>query len=182
MLKQGQRVVVEYACAPADGTVCAISSEQGKRMEFIFGSAQMPPGFVQVIDGMKIGETRTVNVLAEEAYGVYDASRVEAVPFNNIPNPDQLPIGEYIFVSTVFGTAQVKVAKVEGDQVYLDFNHKLAGQDLSCTIKLIDLPGQTGSNIKREKYLTGGCACGCDEVKHVLQSDRGHLHAHTTMR
>jgi FKBP-type peptidyl-prolyl cis-trans isomerase 2 len=33
--------------------------------------------------------------------------------------------------------------------VHLDFNHKLAGLDLSYTVKLIDLPGHTGSLIER---------------------------------
>jgi FKBP-type peptidyl-prolyl cis-trans isomerase 2 len=175
MIKQGQKVIIEYACSSlADGTDSAISGEQGKRMEFIFGSAQTPPGFVHVAGGIKIGETRTVEVAAEQAYGAYDAALVQSVPLDNVPNADQLPVGEFISVATAFGATRAKVAKIEDDQVYLDFNHELAGQDLICRIKLVDLPGLTGSNIEKEKYLSGTCACGCDELRHAL--DSGHQH------
>jgi FKBP-type peptidyl-prolyl cis-trans isomerase 2 len=176
MLKQGQKVVVEYSCTLADGTVYDSSEQRGRPLEFIFGTPQAPPGFSRAVDEMRVGDVCSISVLAEEAYGAYDASLVQSIALDDMPNADQLPIGGHIVVSTSFGMAKAKVEKVEDGRVYLDFNHELAGQDLSCCIRLVDLPGLSGSNIDIEKYLTGGCGCGCDELKRALQPEHGQQH------
>lgn len=49
-------------------------------LEFITGAGMMIEGFDEAVIGMKINETKTVEIPPEKAYGLHDPSLVETVP------------------------------------------------------------------------------------------------------
>lgn len=47
---------------------------------------------------MAVGETKTVRIPAAEAYGERNKDMMQKVPVDQIPNGDQLPVGQTIYM------------------------------------------------------------------------------------
>ena len=100
----------------------------------------MIPGFDAAVLEMEVGDTRTVRIPANEAYGEYDDTNVAEIPMAAIPNAEQLPVGQHIIMPTPDGGAmRVKVLKIENGNAYFDANHELAGEALTFEIELVSV-------------------------------------------
>jgi len=67
--KRGDTVEVDYTGKFENGEVFD-TSEGREPLEFTLGAGQMIPGFEEAVEGMKFGETKTVTLPPEKAYGV----------------------------------------------------------------------------------------------------------------
>jgi FKBP-type peptidyl-prolyl cis-trans isomerase 2 len=135
-VKDGDTVKVHYTGTLEDGSVFD-SSEGRDPLEFILGQGQLIAGFEKTVLGMTAGESRTVKIPAEEAYGPYRDEMVLAVPRSQFPpdmNPEpglQLQVGQDDDQEML-----VTITKITDDEVTLDANHPLAGKELTFTIEL----------------------------------------------
>ena len=82
--QQGNTVKVHYTGRLDDGSVFD-SSVGGEPLEFTIGGGQMIPGFEQGVVGMELGESRTVIIAADQAYGIYRPEGVIDVARSEIP-------------------------------------------------------------------------------------------------
>ncbi len=137
--KQGDRVKVHYKGYLDDGTVFDSSFDQDP-LEFTIGAGEIIPGFENAVVGMEIGETKTVDIPAQDAYGEYnDMARLE-VPRENLPENINPEIGMVLQLTTPQNnTVLVRVIDMNDEIVTLDANHPLAGKDLKFEIKLLEL-------------------------------------------
>jgi FKBP-type peptidyl-prolyl cis-trans isomerase 2 len=139
MAKPGQKVKAHYRGTLDDGTVFDESYKRGEPIEFVVGVGQMIPGFDAAVLEMEVGDRKTVHIPAAEAYGERHDEAVQSVPTEYIPNADQLPVGGYIFLPVGEGQPmRCKVVKMEDGEVTFDFNHELAGCDLTFEIELVE--------------------------------------------
>lgn len=136
-VKSGDTVSIHYTGTLADGTT--FDSSQGRDpLQFTVGSGQIIPGLDKALPGMSIGDTKTVNVPAEEAYGAADPNAKQSVPRDQIPANIPLDPGTQLQVQTPQGqVVNVTVAEVSEETVVLDANHPLAGKDLTFAIELV---------------------------------------------
>ena len=136
---QGSRVKVHYTGKLDDGTVFD-SSVGGQPLEFTVGQKQMIPGFEQGVVGMEQGETRTVIIAADQAYGVHRPEGVFEVDRSEIPDSIPLEVGMQLQATSADGQpAQMTVLELSDDKVRLDANHPLAGKDLTFEIELVEV-------------------------------------------
>lgn len=148
--KNGDVVRVHYKGRLTDGTEFD-SSEGRDPLEFQVGSGQIIPGLDKQIEGMEVGEKSTVTVPAAEAYGTRDEGQVQTVPRQMLPNDLDVEIGSRLTATTREGQEiPLTVIAVDEDQVTVDANHPLAGQDLIFDLELVEIigsgPGQTLSH------------------------------------
>ncbi len=136
-VKSGDTVSIHYTGTLADGTT--FDSSQGRDpLQFTVGSGQIIPGLDKALPGMSVGDTKTVNVPAEEAYGTADPNARQSVPRDQIPANIPLDPGTQLQVQTPQGqVVNVTVAEVSDETVVLDANHPLAGKDLTFAIELV---------------------------------------------
>ncbi|MEG0418971.1 MAG: peptidylprolyl isomerase [Gordonibacter sp.] len=167
MVEIGQKVQVRFSGVLDDGTEFDSSLKRGEPFEFVVGSRSLLPAFEKAVCDMSPGEKRSVRVAASEAYGDYDESLVQTVGVSDIQEGYRLVVGSRIAMSTPMGSLQARVVGVDGVSVDLDFNHELAGKDLSFSIELVAFAQE--SAIEREMHPVG-CACGCDRLKRSLVS------------
>lgn len=142
--KKGDKVKVHYHGKLTDGTTFD-SSEGRSPLEFEIGSGQVIPGFDEGVTGLQIGEKRTVNIPAEQAYGPVSEEQIVEFPRSQFP-PEMTPeVGMPLQMSNDQGqTFQVVIKEVKDDMVILDANHPLAGKDLIFDIELVDIvPGKS---------------------------------------
>ena len=137
---EGKKVKVHYTGTLDDGTKFDSSVDRGEPIEFVCMAGQMIPGFDAAVEDMAVGEKKTVHIPAAEAYGERDDAMVQKVPVDQIPNADQLPVGQTVYMMGPGGQPfPVFVQSIEDGIVTFDMNHELAGKDLNFDIELVEV-------------------------------------------
>jgi peptidylprolyl isomerase len=135
----GDTVRVHYTGTLADGSVFD-SSDGRDPLEFVVGSGQVIPGFDAAVSDLEVGDTATVTIVAADAYGEHSDEGMQTFPRDAFP-PDASPeVGWAVELSAPDGQrVPATVAEVTDESITLDFNHPLAGQDLTFEITLVEV-------------------------------------------
>lgn len=135
--KAGDTVHFHYTGTLSDGSVFD-SSEGREPLSFTLGSGQIIPGLDAALDGMAVGEAKTVTIPPEQAYGPHDPQARQAIPREQIPADVPVEPGTMLQMQTPDGQAvPVTVAEADDKQVVLDANHPLAGKDLTFAVEIV---------------------------------------------
>jgi peptidylprolyl isomerase len=137
--KHGDTVRVQYRGKLQDGSVFDASDREP--LQFTIGGGQLIPGFEEAVVGMNPGDSKTAEVPAEKAFGLYQEDMVVVIPKKRFAHFDQEPgVGERVPIPRPDGPPiDVTVTEVSESDVTLDANHPLAGEDLTFDIELIDI-------------------------------------------
>jgi peptidylprolyl isomerase len=137
--KTGDTVRIHYTGTLTDGS--EFDSSAGRDpLEFTIGGGQVIPGLDREIAGMAVGDTKTVTVVADEAYGQHRLEALQEVPRSNIPAEIDLTVGNKLQAVTQDGQQMVvTIAAVTEETVTMDANHPLAGQDLVFEVELVEI-------------------------------------------
>lgn len=149
-IKAWDAIVVDYVGRLSESEVFDTSVESiakacGKYTEgrnynewlpFTVGAWQMIAGFDKGVEGMKIGQTKTITIPAAEAYWERSKDRLITVEKTTVPNAEQYEV--WMQVQTDYGQA-FKVYKVTDTQIIFDGNHELAGKDLTFDITIKEI-------------------------------------------
>lgn len=137
-VKVGDQVRVNYVGRFEDGSVFD-SSEGHEPLEFTVGAEQVIPGFDSAVIGMKPGESCQVVIAPKDGYGVHIPEMVAEIERQQIPNHEQLVIGNMLEVGLENGqTIEVQIVELSEKTVVLDGNHPLAGKSLHFEIELLE--------------------------------------------
>lgn len=136
--QSGDTVRVHYSGTLADGT--QFDSSAGRDpIEFVMGEGSVIPGFETAVADLEVGGKATVTIPAAEAYGERVDAAIQEVPIDqfgdNLPQEGwgvelQAPDGQRV---------NAIVARVTAEHITLDFNHPLAGQDLTFALELVEI-------------------------------------------
>lgn len=141
MIRAAQKdtVKVHYTGRLADGTMFDQSPDD-RPLLFILGGKEVITGFDEAVEGMYQGESKTVTIPCEKAYGPRKSELVEEVDRGLIGKEVALTVGGQLEITNQDGSKfRVMVRAVSDDRVTLDANHPLAGQDLVFDIKLLEV-------------------------------------------
>ena len=138
-VKTGDVVRVHYTGKLITGETFD-SSESREPLEFTVGAGMMIKGFDAAMPGMAIGEKKTVNIPAVDAYGEKDPTAIIEFPKENVPEDMKLEPGMQLTLSNQEGQPfPVIVVEVRDEVIVLDANHFLAGQELIFDIELVEI-------------------------------------------
>lgn len=137
--KKGDKVKVHYKGTLASGE--QFDSSHGRQpLEFTVGAGQMIAGFDAAIPGMEVGEKKTINIPAKDAYGERSKDAIIEFPTSNIPADMKLEPGMKLQLRDQSGhPVPVTVVEVKDDIIILDANHELAGKELIFDIELVSI-------------------------------------------
>lgn len=135
----GTTVKIHYTCKLDDGAVVA-SSREHEPIEFTLGRGQILPGIEEAVDGMATGESKTVRIPPEKAFGPHREELMEDVPRAQFPEHIDPQVGQRLTVDRRDGRSMtVTVAEVSESVVKLDANHPLADTDLTLELELLEV-------------------------------------------
>jgi FKBP-type peptidyl-prolyl cis-trans isomerase 2 len=138
--KNGDKVKVHYVGTLKDGTEFDNSRTRGEGLEFILGDGKLLKGFNDVVEGLKIGETKKVDLEANEAYGEYVDEAIITVKKAEFPKEMEFVIKGVVQGQDDQGRPiQGQITKIEEEEVELNMNHPLAGEDLAFEIELLEI-------------------------------------------
>ncbi|MBI1920758.1 MAG: peptidylprolyl isomerase [Geobacter sp.] len=145
--KSGDKVKVHYTGRLDNGDVFDSSEcvddecgcESGP-LEFVIGEGNVIPGFENAVIDMEIGESKTVHIPVEEAYGPRMEELVAVLDKSEVPAGVEPEAGQQMEVTLQDdSTIPVLVTEVSDTTVTLDANHPLAGQNLNFDIRLVEI-------------------------------------------
>lgn len=141
--KKDDRVKVHYTGRLDDGTVFD-SSRDRETLEFVVGKHSVIAGFENEVEGMSIGETKTVRIPRENAYGTWKEELIVKVPRDKFPPHITPDLGLHLQLTQPGGSIlNVLVTEVTEEMIILDANHPFAGKDLTFDIELLEvIPSQ----------------------------------------
>lgn len=137
--KDGDKVKVNYTGKLKEGTVFD-SSEGREPLEFQLGQGQLIPGFEEAVIGMKVGDSTTIDIPSDQAYGPHREELTQQVPRQQFPEDMEFQVGQRFQIGQEEEHPMVvEVTDVSDTAVTLDGNHPLAGKDLVFNIELVEI-------------------------------------------
>jgi len=135
----GDTVHIHYNGKLRDGTVFD-TSEGREPLQFTIGQNTIIPKLEESIVGMETGETATVEIAADDAYGPHRPDAVQTVERSMIPPHIDVTIGTQLQATAQNGqTVVLTVMEADDASVTLDGNHPLAGEDLIFEIEVVEI-------------------------------------------
>jgi len=135
----GHNVSVHYVGTLTDGTEFDNSRNRGTAVSFEIGSGRMISGFNDAVVGMTVGETKKVTLAPEQAYGTRNESALQNVPREAFSEDFNFEIGGMIQGNGPRGPFLAKIHEVSEQEIILDMNHPLAGEELNFEIELVSV-------------------------------------------
>lgn len=116
------------------------SSEGQDPLQFLVGHGNIISGLEREMIGMKVGDSKKVVVLPADGYGEFDENAFMDVPRTAFPADIPVEEGTELTVRDESGQPRyARIDTVEGDNVTLNFNHPLAGDELHFNVKVVGL-------------------------------------------
>tara|TARA_E500000331_G_C16893761_1_gene555889 strand:+ start:167 stop:592 length:426 start_codon:yes stop_codon:yes gene_type:complete len=137
-VENGNTVAVHYT-GTIEGEVFDTSRNRGEPLMFETGKGMVIPGFNNAVIGMTVGESKTVVIPVDEAYGPINPEAVQAVSKQDFPEDFVAEIGASVTGQAGGQNFLASIVSIEDQTITLDFNHPLAGQELTFDIELVSI-------------------------------------------
>lgn len=151
--KKGDKVRIDYTGTLGDGSVfdstspehaCCEDDDCGCEsgpMELTIGEEDFFPQIEEALVGMAPGESKTVVILAEDAFGEYDEGEVFSIEKEQLAGDIVPEVGMVLELTgdDEDDPVEVTVVEVHADSITVDANHPLAGEDITYTFELVEI-------------------------------------------
>ena len=138
MIEKGRQVALEYSVFLQDQT--PVDSNVGQDpLVFVCGSQQILPALEDALSGLEVGDSKHVTLKPNEAYGDVNPNAFKEVDAKAIPEDLRFEGALLVVSDENFGEMLIRVDQLNGDKVILDFNHPLAGKELTFDLKILDI-------------------------------------------
>lgn len=136
-VEEGDNVAVHYTGTLDTGEEFDSSRERDP-IRFTVGSGQVIPGFDSAVRGMEVGETQSVRLEPDDAYGQPREDLLVEVPKGKLPDGLDPAVGQALQVEVAPGQQQIaRITEVGESEVTLDLNHPLAGRALNFELEVV---------------------------------------------
>lgn len=133
------RITLHFAVRLMDGTEVD-SNFGGTPASFVWGDESLLPGFEKALRGLKAGDRRSVFIDAANGFGSYNEENLQHFRADTFAEDMDLAPGVVVSFRDAAGAELPGVIKtVEGDWVTVDFNHPLAGRDLTFEVEILQV-------------------------------------------
>ncbi len=135
----GSRVTMYFTLSMKNGIV-ADSTNPNEPMTFTMGDGSLIHGLEMAIMGLKPGEKQSVELDPLNAFGFSDPDNIHNLPRSEFSADLPVDPGTVISFSTPSGDeVPGTIREVTDDNVKVDFNHPLAGQDVIFEVEIVDV-------------------------------------------
>jgi FKBP-type peptidyl-prolyl cis-trans isomerase 2 len=137
--KNGDAVKIHYKGRLEDGEVFDDSKNQ-EPLAFVVGSGEVMPGIEKAVIGMESGETRSIEVAPEEAFGERQEELVIRIGKSALPDHIAPTLGQRLTMQHPDGgRIDVEIVEADEETITLDANHPLAGHTLFFDLVLVEI-------------------------------------------
>lgn len=134
------------------------SSIGAEPLSYLHGAGNIIPGLEKALSESSVGDKLTVIIEAEDAYGERNEEQMQTVSREMFAGIDTIEEGMQFQADSSSGPAIVTITKVEGDNITIDGNHPLAGEQLTFEVEVMDIRPATETEIKHGHIHGAGCS------------------------
>lgn len=134
----GKKVTLDYTLIVDTQTM---ETSVGKApLAYVVGRRMIIPGLEAQLNGMRIKEEKVIKVAAKDAYGEVDPKAFKDFPKTSLPKNIEPKVGLVLQATAPDGMKfPAVISAVKDDKVTLNFNHPLAGKDLTFKVKILNI-------------------------------------------
>ena len=112
----------------------------GEPLPYLHGEKEIVAGLEQALEGKSVGDKLKITLAAADAYGDLDPALVEIVSAEMFEGAETLEAGMEFETELDNGDDEfVRIISVDGDNITIDGNHPLAGQNLTFDVEITDI-------------------------------------------
>ena len=138
-VQSGVTIKIHYHGRLSDGSTFD-SSEGRSPLEFKVGSGSVIKGFDDGVQGMTIGEKKTIEIPFAQGYGPEDLTMIIEFPADRLPEDLKPEVGMQLNMNNASGEQfPVVITEITDENVILNANHPLAGKDLIFDLELVEI-------------------------------------------
>jgi len=134
------RVMVQLVLTLKDGSVAESTRVNNKPALLTLGDQSLSPKLEAELIGLSLGSQHKFSLAAEDAFGVSNPDLVQYFSRQAFLEAGEPEVGTIMLFSAIDGSEMPGIVReISGDSVTVDFNHPLAGQDITFDIEIIDI-------------------------------------------
>jgi FKBP-type peptidyl-prolyl cis-trans isomerase SlyD len=139
-------VIIDYTLTDTNGNI--LDASQGGEFAYLHGASNIIPGLENALSGKAAGDELTVTVAPAEGYGERNDALKHTVGMDMFENTGDVKVGNQFQAQGNDGNMMIiTITAVDDDQVTIDGNHPLAGEELNFQVKVIDVRDATEEEV-----------------------------------
>ncbi|HSV55537.1 MAG TPA: peptidylprolyl isomerase [Magnetospirillaceae bacterium] len=160
-------VRIDYILKDSEGQMIDGSGDSQPHA-YLHGNGNLIPGLERRLEGREAGDRISCSVPPADAYGEYDENLVFKIRKFSFADPNKIEKGMQFEFRSEAGLRVVTVVAIEDDEVTVDANHPLAGEDLHFDVLVVDIREATPEELARGHVYSGEACecesgCGCED-------------------
>ncbi|MBX7456861.1 peptidylprolyl isomerase [Qipengyuania sp. 1NDH17] len=135
----GDTVTIDYVLKRGDGEIIGNTEEVGPQ-QVQLGAGQIFPAIEEALTGMSVGDSKTVEIASDNAFGPRREELVIDIPRANLPPEPAPQPGMALNAQAPNGQPMtLYILEVGEEAVKADGNHPLAGEDVTFDLTLREI-------------------------------------------
>lgn len=131
-------VCIHYTLTNDNGDVVDSSRERGEPLKYIQGHKNLIPGMENGLEGAQKGDKLNIDVEPKDGYGEVREELIQKVPHQQFGDQEVSP-GMQFTAQTQQGPVRVTVKEVTPEEITVDANHALAGENLHFDVEVMEV-------------------------------------------
>ena len=137
---QKSAVTLHFTIKLKDGSVADSTHNMGKPAKLVIGDGSLSENFEQCLLGLEVGEQKAIELKAEDAFGAPNPDNVHHMDRARFVGDAEVEVGTIMAFSGPDGMEIPGIiTEIAGDSVTVDFNHPLAGQDVTFEVEILSV-------------------------------------------
>ena len=139
VIKEGVKVNISYEVKLETGEI-VLKTEEEQPLEVVVGDGNIPKSIEKILIDMKEGETKTIALESTEAFGPKIDDLIIDLPKEELDSQVELDVGSRVSINSPEGKKFTgTILEVKDENIFVDFNHPLAGKNLIFTVTLVSI-------------------------------------------
>ncbi|NLW31862.1 MAG: peptidylprolyl isomerase [Fibrobacter sp.] len=137
-VKDGDLIKIDYTVRLEDGTVMG-STLDNEPVEAIVGNGDLIPGLEKAVVGVVCGDSKSVKLVCDEAYGPRIDEMVQELDRCKLPEGFEPVIGQKLELAGDDDSLFATIIEISEEKIKIDANHLLAGKDIVVDFRIVDV-------------------------------------------
>lgn len=147
MIKKGTVVGLSYSLKNAGGETLD-QADGNDPFIYLHGSGQIIPGLENALEGLNIGDKKTVVVPPKDGYGEINPQLKMKIDRSSFPAEEQLQTGmQFAADGGEAGQLVFTILDINDQDVMVDGNHPLAGETLHFAVEVLSIRTATSEEL-----------------------------------
>lgn len=139
-ITQDSTVTLHFTIKMKDGSVADSTHNMGKPAKLVIGDGSLSDNFEQCLLGLSAGESKEIELAAADAFGMQNPDNIHHMDRAKFVGDADVEVGIIMAFSGPDGMEIPGIiTEIAGDSVTVDFNHPLAGQDVTFAVEILSV-------------------------------------------